>query len=570
MSPAPEEAPVARTKQRTDSMGSHQSSDSQTAADFIRDQMQLEADAREALPYSIENCTKPLGSLRQAVFACLTCLPPPENPSDPYDAAGVCYACSVQCHGDHTLVEIFNKRNFTCDCGTTRFPATSPCNLRINPETNTKGGVHSEEPDANNKYNQNFQNRFCGCSCLYDPFQQEGTMFQCLGLGTHETGGCGEDWWHPGCVVGLGLKWFEKMEKNGKAAEVKPEAKDASIGGLATISEDAESAPPQNGEVQTTAKAEEEDEDDDGPPLPPGFPAEEAFEGFLCYKCVEAHPWIKRYAGTPGFLPPVLFKPEQEAPLAPIKEESDTKAENPVAAEQPAPVPTNTGSFSRKRKAEDDDTSSQTSKRPKNADSPIPSTELSSVPPEDIIPSPSPSPTPTQNSQCKAPPPLSLSSTLPPFSLFFLPNFREKLCHCSHCFPLLAPHPQLLEEEETYEPPVSEDGNNSQHGGGGGSTQGSGSLYERGESALRNVDRVRAIEGVMAYNHLKDKLKPFFQEFAESGKAISAEDIKGYFAKLRGDEKVVRAQGGGGESQGKDDGEDDGAGGDGRKEQSGY
>jgi len=42
---------VARTKQRSDSMASHQSSDSQTAADFIRDQMQLEADAREALPY---------------------------------------------------------------------------------------------------------------------------------------------------------------------------------------------------------------------------------------------------------------------------------------------------------------------------------------------------------------------------------------------------------------------------------------------------------------------------------------------------------------------------------------
>lgn len=30
---------------------SQRSEDSQTAADFIRDQMQLEADAREALPY---------------------------------------------------------------------------------------------------------------------------------------------------------------------------------------------------------------------------------------------------------------------------------------------------------------------------------------------------------------------------------------------------------------------------------------------------------------------------------------------------------------------------------------
>ena len=72
----------------------------------------------------------------------------------------------------------------------------------------------------------------------------------------------------------------------------------------------------------------------------------------------------------------------------------------------------------------------------------------------------------------------------------------------------------------------------------------------------------------MAYNHLKDKLKPFFREFAESGRAVSAEDIKGYFAKLRGDEEVRRnggeeeveggGGGGGGEMQ------------DGRREQDGY
>lgn len=38
------------TKPRRESM-SQRSEDSQTAAEFLRDQMQLEADAREALPY---------------------------------------------------------------------------------------------------------------------------------------------------------------------------------------------------------------------------------------------------------------------------------------------------------------------------------------------------------------------------------------------------------------------------------------------------------------------------------------------------------------------------------------
>ncbi|KAK3326449.1 putative zinc finger in N-recognin-domain-containing protein [Apodospora peruviana] len=534
-----QDAPVAPTKTRTESF-SQRSDDSQTAAEFIRDQEQLEADAREALPYSIENCTKPLGPLRQSVFACLTCNPPPANGSDPYDAAGVCYSCSVQCHGEHTLVEIFTKRNFTCDCGTNRFPATSPCALRINPATNTKGGVHSEEPNVNNKYNQNFRNRFCGCECDYDPFQQKGTMFQCLGLGTHETGGCGEDWWHPGCIVGLGPKWFENMPKSETKPKPKPKQEDAEAP-LPTISEDdvpAQAAGEQNGDHVV----EEENEDDDDLPPPPGFPADEEFEGFLCYKCVDSFPWIKRYAGTPGFLSPV-FHNKGGDPL----EQTTTTA--------PAVVD---GDSSKKRKVSDDDddeTNSHSSKRQKDesettVEGVLPSSTDSTsepLPPAAVPAEPTETTTTTTattDSDAVAPAPCKFSvlPTAPEgqFSLFLQEGFRDKICHCSSCFPLLVAHPQLLEEEEAYEPPVSDDGASQN---GGGSTHGSGSLLERGESALRNVDRVRAIEGVMAYNHLKDKLTPFFKQFAESGQTISAEDIKEYFAKLRGDEQAIKDAG---------------------------
>ena len=580
--------------------------------------MQLEADAREALPYvrisflftclyhsstltshqSIENCTKPLGPLRQAVFSCLTCNPPPADPKAPYNAAGICYSCSVQCHGEHTLVEIFAKRNFTCDCGTTRFPATSPCNLRINEETGTKGGVHSEEPDANNKYNHNFRNRFCGCECDYDPFEQKGTMFQCLGLGTAETGGCGEDWYHPGCIVGLGPDWYEKMEKKDKPkSEVKTEVKTETGGPLPTITED-ETTEQQNGNPE---EAEEEDEDDDPPP-PPGFPADDDFEGFICYKCVEAYPWIKRYAGTEGFLPPVYLKKDGES--KPVEQITTATSELEV----------NGDSLSKKRKASDDDNEEieePQEKKPKTEEVVISetvqaatttvttesltssgattttaaaveesstttlttTTDVPTTSPTEDVPMTTDSPDTSTAAQTKPcllaslPPPPSSSSG--PFSLFFTsPTFRSSLCHCPSCFPLLLPHPQLLEEEETYEPPVSEDGsqggNDSRSVHGGGST-GSGSLLERGESALRNIDRVRAIEGVMAYNHLKDKLKPFFKEFAESGRAVGAEDIKAYFAKLRGDEEIKRNGGGGAEEETQQDGQTDA-----RKEQDGY
>ncbi|KAI9055777.1 hypothetical protein LZ554_000718 [Drepanopeziza brunnea f. sp. 'monogermtubi'] len=510
---------------------------SQTAAEFIHSQLQLEAEAREALPYKFEKCTQPIGKLRQQIFSCLTCNPPPANPTDPYTAAGVCYSCSISCHGEHTLVELFNKRDFVCDCGTTRLPTTSHCSLRINPETNTKGGVHSEEPAPENTYNQNFRNRFCGCGCDYDAYAQKGTMFQCLGIGTGETGGCGEDWWHPGCLVGLGPDWDEISGRKPKNA-----------GFLESIVEVAEAVVDEKeGEAKTAATngdaskipadviPEVEDEDED-PPLPPGFPEEDDFEGFLCYKCVEANPWIKFYAGTPGFLPPVFRRSTAPSPETGIV----AKTEELITSV----LPTN-----KKRKA-DDDGESSSSKRVKD-EGPASSSEPSTTD------TPATTVDPIQTEEGKSPCKLT---TLPPpptgvFSLFFTPDFRTHLCRCPSCFPLLIPHPQLLEEEESYEPSVS----SSEDGAGGGSTVGSGSIYDLGESALKNVDRVRAIEGVMAYNHLKDKLKPFFQQFAESGQAISAEDIKAHFAKMRGDAEAIR-----------DAGQEAQVAADSRKEQGGY
>jgi E3 ubiquitin-protein ligase UBR7 len=145
-------------------------------------------------------------------------------------------------------------------------------------------------------------------------------------------------------------------------------------------------------------------------------------------------------------------------------------------------------------------------------------------------------------------------------SLFLRDDFRDHFCRCAACFPRLAKHPQLLEEEDAYEPPMSEDGEQQDDArSAAGRSVHSGSLLERGEAALSSMDRVRAIEGVMAYNHVKDKVKAFLAPFAESGQAVGAEDIKAYFAKLRGDEEAARTGH-----------EGDGVEGDGRKEQGGY
>ncbi|KAL4931069.1 putative metaphase-anaphase transition protein (Mlo2) [Aspergillus undulatus] len=519
----PTVAPTGNGLDAGNRRASFSSQNSQTAKEFLESQMRLEADAREVLPYSFDSCSQNLGPLRQSLFACLTCNP--ATPDAPYTAAGVCYSCSIACHGEHTLVELFNKRNFVCDCGTTRIVASTPCTLRVDAKTGAKG-VKSEEPHPHNRYNDNFKNKFCGCGEDYNAHEEKGTMFQCLGLGTTETGGCGEDWWHPECLIGLPRSWYQDAKKKENA---------------------------------DNCTLDEQDEEET--PLPPGFPAEDDFETFLCYKCVESNPWLKQYAGTPGFLPPVF---KQGGLQQPVKEESAPAAEHlsAQAENQPSDNP-------KKRKAEDD-TENETnkgpaSKRPKEEPQPIP-------PPSESKPDLEQK---QQQEQDQEQPPkhTTFPSTPPPapFSLFLKEDFRNYLCRCPTCYPNLAPHPQLREEEETYEPPLSENG-----GGAPGST-GTGSIYDRGEAALSNIDRVRAIEGAMVYNHLRDKVKDFLRPFAESGTAVGADDIKAYFEKLRGDEGGIRdaksradadALGGGG-GNGDDESGNGNGNGDARHEQSG-
>jgi len=454
----------------------------------------------------------------------------------------------------------------------------TPCTLRVNATTGQKGNVTGEQPAKSNKYNQNFRNKFCGCGEDYDAHQEKCTMFQCLGLGTCEDGGCGEDWWHPECLVGLSREEYrkmlvksmvekakgdekmsdgempkEKVPSNGNSVHSEPSA----ITAITSATENND-----NGEDNDVITGnEEQDEEEEDPPLPPGFPAEDDFDHFICYKCVAANPWIKKYAGTAGFLPPVYF---------------DTAIANSNFEKAKTPNSEILSGQSKKRKAsEDNENESTPSEATLAAQAPAkrqksegPGGTLASIA-EDTITLPI---TPKKQEEYSKPkhtllPPLAGTALTTPFSLFLEPEFRDHLCRCPDCFPLLKPHPQLLEEEDTYEPPVSESGED------GPQSVGTGSLLDRGEAAFNNMDRVRAIQGAMAYAHLKDKVAAFLKPFAESGQAVGAEDVKAYFEKLRGDEQGIQDAAGGAEKSrddGDGDGEQGGSAGGGRTEQSGY
>jgi hypothetical protein len=155
----------------------HISSDGDTlaASDLFIHQHQLIADAAAAIPHAFDRCTYALGALRQPVYLCLTCTPPSSTPDA--DLAGVCAACSVACHAEHEQVELFGKRNFTCDCPTTKYER--PCCL--NQGANAGVGRERKMPgNAGNIYGQNYRGMFCRCGRPYDPEKEKETMIQCL------------------------------------------------------------------------------------------------------------------------------------------------------------------------------------------------------------------------------------------------------------------------------------------------------------------------------------------------------------------------------------------------------
>lgn len=230
-----------------------------TAVDYIRTQEDLERQAKELMPYAPDECTFAKGQLRQPVFACVTC-------GSDDTPVGVCYLCSIQCHADHEIVELFAKRQFVCDCGTTKTPKA--CVLRqrgkdtgeqvLRPRTGSidastlskpfrevEIGAGEDVPALSNQYNHNFSGTFCDCRQPYDP--EDGNMIQCF-CGEE----CGEDWYHEECILGFKQGLFRQLKSK---------------------------------------NANTENDDDDVSQVP-HFPKYSDFDAFICWKCVSAYPLL--------------------------------------------------------------------------------------------------------------------------------------------------------------------------------------------------------------------------------------------------------------------------------------
>nr|XP_024086929.1 putative E3 ubiquitin-protein ligase UBR7 isoform X1 [Pongo abelii] len=142
--------------------------------DVLEEDEELENEACAVLGGSdSEKCSYSQGSVkRQALYACSTCTPEGEEP------AGICLACSYECHGSHKLFELYTKRNFRCDCGNSKFKNLE---CKLLPD---KAKVNS-----GNKYNDNFFGLYCICKRPYPDPEDEipDEMIQCVVC---------EDWFH--------------------------------------------------------------------------------------------------------------------------------------------------------------------------------------------------------------------------------------------------------------------------------------------------------------------------------------------------------------------------------------
>lgn len=463
------------------------------------------------MPYEPGKCTyfeDPATLGRQQLFACLTCQA--NSPNNNKKPNVVCYSCSIQCHSDHDLCELFTKRNMACDCGTTRMPSFGGCNLRKNFDA-LDDPLNEEEVYRCH----NFEGRFCSCDEKYNAEVEKGTMLQCL-LGDV----CGEDWFHEECILGLRHgsvytqrpepeaavteeKKEEEKKKEPPTAKVYPEGVNM-FDQLDSAAADHIKAPDDHSnhpDNEDQNNDDDEEEDDEDCQTLEGLPNLNQFDSFVCWQCIEKHK---------AFFLKLLEMEYTKVCLEPVLNGKFESLEERALFIEGL-------ENSKKRRA---DVSEEPEKRVKLETTPTPSTSGDN------------------SEKAESTPDSSSTSYLKthPFSLFLLPDFRTSLvtltttaAQVHHSAPsvftsFLSQFPFFVTEEHTYEPPPDDDATSS--------------LLDAGAKALSSIPRHQALQGLQAYSMIKQKLSDFFKPFAETGKVVTETDVVGFFEQVKSERRL--------------------------------
>ncbi|OJA16444.1 hypothetical protein AZE42_03811 [Rhizopogon vesiculosus] len=262
---------------------------------------------------------------------------------------------------------------------------------------------------------------------------------------------------------------------------------------------------------ETKVTAHDDDANDDqseasSSGLPPPLISAEDYDAFICSSCVCSIDTLRRYAGTQGAI--MVVRDTEDSSWRKLDGDASGMNASTTTEGDLLDIDDSLAAPGQKRS------------RSQSFHSEGPERKKQHISPEPSSPCLAPSPNPVaqaifQGSQLLSDTEASLGAG----DVFLTEGWRERWCRCSRCFPSLSGHPYLLEEEETYEPPEDPD---------------SGlSLEELGMRALERLPRDRAIDGIRAFNDMRDDLLAYLRPFAQEGRIVSEADVRLFFESLR-------------------------------------
>lgn len=442
-----------------------------TMQDVIERENELEEEAAAVLGNSdAKNCTYPKGYIpRQALYSCETCVDTDNKP------AAICLACSLECHNNHVLHELYTKRNFRCDCGNSKFKSNFECKLM---EKGSKKVPLNEQ----NKYNHNFDGKYCVCDKVFPPDDNDNspeandTMLQCIvcedwyhskHLGTKEIPSKFEEMICLQCVKKLDfIHYYRDIEKS---EEQKSDSD--SVTKISLNNNNNSATVDNNNDAASMIKDEHVPEKSKEP--------------------------IAGSSKSVGSSSVVTNTNTCES------DTNDSQAENkdPVSSEKIAQAEPQQANLSGRCILE----------------------ELKSQTTEDVIEG-----VKEENCGDAANKPAIVNKEVSVESTLFWSscNWRSKLCRCQKCLSMYKEKECefLLDHKDTIPYYEAQGIANSKNGE---------TPLERGMSALNKMNRAAVVEALHGYDELKADLSSYLKKFADSKKVVREEDIHEFFSQLK-------------------------------------
>ena len=131
-----------------------------TLADFLHEQELVELEAARAYPGNYTDCLWPDTSDQKLYTCTIIFLRLDSTCYNNEDQSPVvfCESCAIKCHPEHQdLVDLFDKRGYKCDCGTST--TAHECSF----------SKSKKEITNDNIYSQNLLNIYCYCKAAYIP-----------------------------------------------------------------------------------------------------------------------------------------------------------------------------------------------------------------------------------------------------------------------------------------------------------------------------------------------------------------------------------------------------------------